>query len=406
MLVMAGLFGAFLRRNQPGRRIWSWVGVFAIAFPLFWLTREEGLWIIPIVGYLMAFTAIALWRRLWLTAVLFLFLPISSFVLITGFISNLNRIHYGAPITTEFAGTNYVAAYRELVRVEPAHWIDHIPVPNATRHDLYRVSPSFAELEPYLEGDLGHRWQEYSCNNLSSNSCYDLAGGSFMWALRDAVAEAGYYSSATTAEQYYQHLATEIQAACDQRIVACSVQMPGLLPPWTNRYAPVLLRTMLRGAVLLLRYEEINLGGKANNGSPSQLALFHQITHAPFVPAEAGSDLTPTQWGLRVRILNLITIFYQWLTPLSVIVAIAGVIQCVRNWRRPWYRTLLISTMICLCATIMRVGLVSYTEVTSFRAIGVNYLSPVYPLMLIGVVLGILGLRPNEVAGDEGFAVV
>lgn len=400
MLVMSGLFGAYLRRHQVGWQIWPWVGLFAVIFPLFWLTREEGLWIIPIVGGLLLLTMVALWRRLWWTAVSALLVPIVCFGLVSGAISTVNRSYYGAAITTEFAGTNYVAAYRVLVRVEPAHWIDHIPVPEATRQDLYRVSPAFAELASYLEGELGHRWQAYSCDRLLSNSCQDLSGGTFMWTLRDAVAAAGYYRSATAAEQYYHRLALEVQAACDQHAIACSAPMPGLLPPWINRYAPVLLQTVLHGIVTVVHYDNIRTVGSASNGSPHQRALFQQITHAPFAPDASVGALAPSQWGLRIRTLNLITFVYQWLTPLSAIIAIAGMIQSVRRWRRLWYRTLLVSVLICISAMILRVGLVSYTEVTSFRAIGVNYLSPVYPLMLIGILLGLLGLRPGEAVAD------
>ncbi len=63
----------------------------------------------------------------------------------------MNYIHYGVYAKTEMDATSFKSAYGALTRVKPAEVIRYVPVTQETRIRIYEVSPSFKELEGYLE---------------------------------------------------------------------------------------------------------------------------------------------------------------------------------------------------------------------------------------------------------------
>src|SRR5690606_13601142 len=111
-----------------------------------------------------------------------------------------------------------------------------VPVTREAREKCYRVSPAFAELRPYLEGDIGYSWAGVSSPFTGRPAAErEIAGGWFMWVQRGATAAAGYHRNAAEALAFYERTATEINAACDQDRVAAGPRRDTLLPNWTAR---------------------------------------------------------------------------------------------------------------------------------------------------------------------------
>ena len=94
---------------------------------------------------------------------------------------------------------------------------------------------------------MGKGWSVHGCKALSV--CDDIAGGWFMWALRDAVAAAGHYASGPSAADYYRRLAREINAACADHNLDCEPERASLMPSWRGEYARPLSNTIVRAAI-------------------------------------------------------------------------------------------------------------------------------------------------------------
>lgn len=50
LVIVAAAVALYARRAGPKRRLLAWALVGGIALPAFWLTREEGVWILPCIG--------------------------------------------------------------------------------------------------------------------------------------------------------------------------------------------------------------------------------------------------------------------------------------------------------------------------------------------------------------------
>lgn len=137
----------------------------------------------------------------------------------TWVISQKNNAEYGIENTSEIFSPGYVSALNALASIEVQTPKRYASVTEEARRLAYQASPSFRRLQPLLEGDLGQGWRKPSCVN--TGLCDDIGSAWFQWALRESADRLGLHSSATQANAFYQSIANEIQAACDNGKISC-----------------------------------------------------------------------------------------------------------------------------------------------------------------------------------------
>lgn len=199
-----------------------------LMFAWFWLTREEGVWIVPSVVLLTLFAIWRFWRinslkQGLISSVLVLILAFSS----VHIIFQLINWH----IYERFAGLdikekNFQSTLSALQSVRVGEPISHVPVSQETRQHIYRVSPAFAELKHYFSHSV---WENAGCP-IYPWACKEIAGGWFIWALRDAAATQGYYQSPAQAAAFFARVATEINRACTDGRLICEKSLVSYMP--------------------------------------------------------------------------------------------------------------------------------------------------------------------------------
>jgi len=226
LFVVAGAI--YLVSNNRTRMTYAYAGLFGIMLGFFWVTREEGVWIMPGIGLLVVYALIRSVRENEIqhySKVLFVYIfgavsPVLA-------ISVVNYHEYGVFETVDTKETAYVKALNKLYSVSIQHEIPYIPVPRSKRELIYQVSPTFKTLENYFEV-AGKGWSQHGCG-IYPHACNDYAGGWFTWAFRDAVASQGHYTSPDKANEFYNNIYTEIDTACKDGVIKCqSSLIPGL----------------------------------------------------------------------------------------------------------------------------------------------------------------------------------
>ena len=222
ILVLTGAIAIMLRINEMRTRYFFVSITTGFLLSAFWLTREEGVWIVPSLLILFIWTLLkGLKQRHYLRPLVACSIPWLVLILSLCLVASLNFYHYGVFATVEFKARPFLDAYGALCRVKPVNWLPDVPVPRETRLRLYGVSSAFAELEPFLEGEIGKRWiTKYED---------EIPGGWFMWALRDSVnaaGHAGYGISGAQAMSFYQRMAEQINSACDEGRIDCFARDP------------------------------------------------------------------------------------------------------------------------------------------------------------------------------------
>ena len=196
-----------------------------------WLTREEGIWIVPGLAVLLAFAAVRAIREkslhtLGATVLVF----VAAFAATQIVVAGMNRLLYGQFSIVDMKEKNFDRALAALASVRSGGVRPYVVVTQAARQRIYAVSPSFALLAKFLDTPPGQGWAGTTCS-WDPSLCGEIGSGWFLYALRDATAAAGYYGTPSQASAFFGKLANEIESACRAGALECSPQPVFIMPP-------------------------------------------------------------------------------------------------------------------------------------------------------------------------------
>jgi len=282
LFMAAATIGLFVRRHAPARSLIHWALMAGLTTTAFWLTREEGVWMLPFLIPLWVWTLSATlftdWRDWQKIAVMTL--PWVLPILAVQTVSWVNQMHYGVYAVVEFKTPEFQAAYGALTRVRHQEHKPQVPVPKETRQRIYAQSAAFAELRPFFEQEGFWTLQGIGFADHPAGG-NEIGGGWFAWALRDAVAAAGYFQSGTQATAFFQRLADEINAACQAQRLDCLEERASLMPRWRHEYLLPVAEQVVSGFTLLATFKWLSPllpDYAASDGAPARLALFADLT--------------------------------------------------------------------------------------------------------------------------------
>lgn len=373
LLALAAVAGTALRLSSV--RTAAVGGALAgIALGALWLTREEGVWILPAAGILAA--APWMWDgprpslRAWGAA---LASAVAAFALSWGAVAATNSSHYGVFATNDLSSGAFARAYGALTRVEHARRRRFVPVPAEVRQRLYAVSPAFRELEPHLEGRLLAFWgRGSSCPVV--NVCDDIGGGWFVWALRDAAQLARRSRSAGDAAGYWDAVATEVNAACDAGRLPCGAPRASVVEPWRWQYAGPVVDAWADALVMTAWPRGFSAQTPASRIARGTAGPYDLLRGQPLADGRDG--------GARVELLDAVAAAFPHLQLLGCLAALAALgalaVRAIRGRRPPapaWW-----IGAAALAAILARAAILAYVHVTSFPGVDPLYLAPSYPL--------------------------
>lgn len=226
-LLIIGIFIELIYRNEEMPFIKA--AIYGFIFFIFITTRDESIWVFP--GFLVIFIGFITNNKnkikIFTFAKSFFKITFFTFTFIT-LISLVNYIKYGKFQYNDFSSGPFKSAVTKLSNINVDNPAPFFPVQYEKRQLIYAVSPSFSLLENYFEGP-GRAWTKHGCD-IYPNRCEDYAAGWFMWALRDAVASIGLYSSPINAAKFYAQLVSELEEACAAKKLNCDIGLIPFLP--------------------------------------------------------------------------------------------------------------------------------------------------------------------------------
>ena len=359
---------------------------------VYWLTREEGIWLLPslIIFCLYWFwSRRPLWRD-WRGTALFVALPLLPALIIIGTVNSLNYYHYGVFRNNDFRSADFQAAYGALSRVKQDQWQRYVVFPKDARERAYGFSPAAKELQPFFEGAAGEFWRHAGCTQTGIKPCPEILSGWFMWALRNAVADAGYYRHAEAASSFYRRLAAEVNSACDQHPGECMPDRQSMIPPWRGHF---LIDTGHASWDVFRKL--VTLGGApvgvgASSGKPEHRALFAMVTNGPLASPDPSIGDICQPVALSSRRDRIRYQLAEHLAKAEKVITTVGVPIALITWlfwisiavRRRRLDAGLVAASALVAAMGSRVALLGFLEATSIPSNNMLYLFPVVPLTL------------------------
>ena len=391
LLVFAGLIALQTRKQSVIYLRVLWGALLGISAGAFYLTREEGVWIVPAALLLIAVPLFNSWRvtREFLGTLGQLLVAAVFGVAIVTAICALNFRHYGWFGTVEFRSREFRSAYGALQRLIASDEIPYVPVTREARLRLYDVSPSFAELRPCLEGPVGEEWANYS-DYLTGRPGKELeiGGGSFMWALRDCVASSGHARNANEALGFYRAIGDEINRACDEgRAGPCRSRSDTLLPRYKSGQIARVLKVFPDYTADFLLFRGFTAYPSESWGSADLLQLFKQFTRWRLAPSNEAPELSSPVSSLDRFRLNALEIIGQLVRVLCVVVAFSGILswiwsayQIIRH-RRSGYLFVVSTAAVGSAAAVLAINMLVHA--LAFRNQGPTALHEAYPLLVL-----------------------
>ena len=255
------------------------------------LTREEDVWwlafssvlvLLALLRNIFTFglvTVLSKWKTL---AIRLAFVVLGSGLSI-GPVLAINYFHYGIPIVSEFRSPEFKQAVGALMRVGDIHPSGYVPVSRSAMAEvLASVEESFSLRDHWLS--VATKWGAEG-ESLLPDYQGEIAGGWFVWALRDAVAAAGHYRSAQSARNFYSALGAGVNAACDGRKLLCRARRDTLAPELTKQRIPQLIAASWRALLFTVTLSTPPITAPRSYGESSKLDRWNQII-GPVIESE------------------------------------------------------------------------------------------------------------------------
>ena len=281
LLVFASLIGFALRvEGSKTLLLWFYSILGGISFGASYLLREDGIWLIPfiITGLVICVVRVLKLKKIKVLPRLVALSMFGVFSLISiSIYSYMNYRHYGRFIISDMTSKEFYNACGAMTRivVPEDEFNPIVTLPLSSRQKLYEYCPTFAELEEYIESEYFHRMKKDV-----GNGVYDISGGGYYWAVRNAANLLGYYSDADTAKEFYSKLADEINYACDNNLIESTKPRSGINAPITlSRVYPTIKET-LSGTLSVLLYRDIVCSPEPSIGSDIAIAQMEDYLNA------------------------------------------------------------------------------------------------------------------------------
>lgn len=398
-MVMSLLLGMVIRASGPLRTALGWSCGLGIGLAVFWITRGESIFLMPSVAIVFLYLCVTLGgktRSQWGRPLLLCAIPLLFMIGAVQVVQHINNIKYGVPAVIELTTPEFESAYGGLLRIKSDKERQFFPVVRDARVKAYAASPTFREIEKYLDGPVGEGWL-----NLVGDS--DIPAAFFVWAFRDSVAAAGYYSSGKEALAFYRKMGEEIDAACDAGQLDCRRRVTSLVPAWHQEFNALVLPTIYSVIARTLIFEGFNAHTDPfRSGAPKEImTLFGNVTGEKMLSSQRGGlDVYPEYFTHlnreKCRILEQIGHTYKliipFLFPLSLLLLVVNLGLAIKRKRLHLMTVFSVANLtgiMAITAVMTLLTITSYSEIA--RVMHVSF--PLVLLFIISVFFDTLGFN-------------
>jgi hypothetical protein len=265
--------GLMLRIKHDLSRLWLWSLGLGVSMGAFMLTREEGIWIYPVLFALLLFCIIHIWIKIYPNKILRtiqLIIPVFVWYIPILLVSYLNFTHYGYWGVTEQLEKEFNRVLSTQARIETnAPWHPAIQIPKEDRLAAYEVSPTLNQFKDTIESSIDG-WNYHDDLAMAAKPDWYLNqygdGGSeigvhYLWMFRDVMAYYGYYSDGSYPEHIYRQIADELEVGCSSGEVVCEPKspFPAIVGSIDKRHIPIITRMFFENLYHSVNQDLVNI---------------------------------------------------------------------------------------------------------------------------------------------------
>ena len=300
-------------------------------------------------------------------------------------VSLANHQRFGVFALENFGSGSFADALKVMMSVEPKSKTPYVDISEEMRREMYRVSPTLAELRPFLELEPNEGWRMQACSNLG---ICDESATWFPWDIRDAATNAGLADTAREFEATFSRISEEIQWGCQDGRISCSSQ--GLAPGVNSldSISPRLfINALANGANQLLTFANSGVSRTPQELPSNVSATWNRVVNGLPETGNLYSAYNSNAVYLSDVVGLLLTVYRIFWSP--VVVASVGVLAFATFNRSAGQKRLLVVGLISLGAGLLFMSQLALLEASGglIMTAGANlYALPVYPLLIVSAI--------------------
>ncbi len=399
IVVIGSLFAMYQRRNKKVRDMLPFAIIGGLTLASLWLTREDGIWILPFVLVVTLIVLISILymkikekKKFKITKTLVGKVIVSILPLIILFgsmnlIRTINYAKYGVYVYNEINDGYFGKVIKAMYSVKTDEDIQYVTVTRNKLNKIYEYSETLSSIKPQMEASMD-AW-DYNDRHPGDTQVED---GWFWWALKEAGENAGIYENAQTANEFYRKVYEEIEQAKKDGNLETQMSMPSnLMSPWKASYWVELPKTMIEITWYIINFEDVETVNYAVDipDDADGIRRFEAFTNNLAVgnTEDTNVDYITKYTEKYVDRLNFIGNIYQISGAVIAIIAfICYIIMTMKliksKDKSDTLDAWLLITGVGLSLVVLILG-VSYNHITSCYSKYYMYLSGAYPLVTI-----------------------
>ena len=211
LIVVSALINIyFSERSLKYNILQALIGMGALG--LFWILREDSIWIVPLVAFYVILVAFKVLKssekkKMLLEKGIPIVIILLGVPLSVGIVSSINKAHYGIYAMNDRTETSITSVMSDLYKIDDGNrendtdvWFSHASLQKAVESSPTLSATGFKKDYESWAGEAGE----------------DVKGDLVGWALRDAMANTGHYQDSLETDELYQKIHNELQAAFDK----------------------------------------------------------------------------------------------------------------------------------------------------------------------------------------------
>lgn len=285
LFIFASVIAVYARSNKSWKTLVKWEIVAGITLWSFINTREDGVWIYPFILCATLITAIAWLKQRKGKQLILLAVPFAILISGNAALKAINNAYYGAPIINDRVSGNYAKAMRDLYMIKPdqadtekysaPEYKDlYYNIYRSTLEKAYAVSPTLNtfrnEIDEYISA-----W----------DGAEPLVDGELMvdhilFAIRDGIAEGGYYKDAASTEKIYENIHKELKEGFETSLLTKKkgFSISAASMPIEMKNIPNIIKEFFTSLQTILSFEDVSSAVVNPRGSLEGILRFEDVT--------------------------------------------------------------------------------------------------------------------------------
>ena len=347
-----------------------------IMFLMFW-TREDNIWIYPIILFLIVYS---IYKERKIKTLVISIIPIIILQLLLNIVSFVNYKYYGIYTYNEIEKSEFHNTYKKILQIKDDEKIHMVSIPKSTLYKLADNTKTFNLTKEEIDRFYyEHEYYEYEYTK------GEIYNGNIVWHLRKMIDKRNKFKSGKESEEYYKNLGKEIDELFEKGILKKEFVMPSTYMAVPMKEDIINLpKKVIETIIYTTTYKNIKTLTKTDKYIYNKKINAYYFAYKDYHDTVSIVKKNPIKY-------EIIRITYEVLT---IILSFVSLFIYIKNIKK--FDNISIISHLLIISYMLIIGGVAYTHISSFNSIRPLYLANIYIIQSIFIMINMYRLKVKK----------